>query len=274
MVASQVHLVRHGEVFNPDGILYGRLPGFGLSKLGVRMAQAAADDLVARDRAVTALLASPLQRTQESAAPIAKAFGLTVQTEGRIIEPSNHFEGMVMRRAVKRPQNWPYLANPWRPSWGEPYNSIAARMRAAIAEAFALVDEGDVVLVSHQLHIWISHLSLAGERLAHNPSKRRCALSSITTFTMDELVDIAEAAEAAEDPTDRVTEANEDPADREIEAAEDPADREIEADEDRADRVTVLSSQATVSSGATVRELSYTEPAGALDEEAKDVGAV
>jgi broad specificity phosphatase PhoE len=182
VVASQVHLVRHGEVHNPSGILYGRLPGFRLSELGIRMATAAADDLVARDRRVTALAASPLQRTQESAAPIAAAFNLVVRTDARLIEPSNHFEGTVMSTALRNPINWPWLINPIRPSWGEAYRSIATRMREAVDAAFDSVDDGDAVLVSHQLPIWTLHLALAGERFMHDPRKRRCALSSITTF--------------------------------------------------------------------------------------------
>lgn len=187
MVASQVHLVRHGEVFNPDGILYGRLSGFGLSKLGHRMAQLAADDLVARDRTIAALASSPLQRARESMAPIAAAFGLEPMIDERIIEPTNHFEGTVMSRSVRLPTSWPWLVNPWRPSWGEAYTSIAARMRAAVNEAFDAVEGdadagGDVVLLSHQLPIWTLHLSVAGERYLHDPRKRRCMLSSITTF--------------------------------------------------------------------------------------------
>ncbi|WP_313543082.1 histidine phosphatase family protein [Leifsonia aquatica] len=182
MVASQVHLVRHGEVFNPDGILYGRLPGFGLSNLGHRMAQAAADEIISRGRPVASVRVSPLQRTRESAAPVLAAVGLEPVIDDRIIEPTNHFEGTVMRRALKKPQNWPFLINPVRPSWGEAYTSIEKRMRAAIDDAFESVDEGDVILVSHQLPIWISHLSVAGERFWHDPRSRRCALSSITTF--------------------------------------------------------------------------------------------
>lgn len=169
-------------MFNPDGILYGRLPGFGLSKLGHRMAQAAADEIISRGRPVASVRVSPLQRTRESAAPVLAAVGLEPMIDDRIIEPTNHFEGTVMRRALKKPQNWPFLINPVRPSWGEAYTSIEKRMRAAIDDAFESVDEGDVVLVSHQLPIWISHLSVAGERFWHDPRSRRCALSSITTF--------------------------------------------------------------------------------------------
>ncbi|MDN4613666.1 histidine phosphatase family protein [Leifsonia sp. F6_8S_P_1B] len=197
MVASQVHLVRHGEVFNPDGILYGRLPGFGLSKLGHRMAQSAADELRDRGRPVTALRVSPLQRTRESARPVAAAFDLEPVVDDRIIEPTNRFEGTVMRRALKRPANWPFLVNPARPSWGEAYTSIESRMLAAIDEAFDSVPDGDVVLVSHQLPIWVSHLSVAGERFWHDPRNRRCALSSITSFERS----AGDATEATEAPS-------------------------------------------------------------------------
>lgn len=170
---------------NPDGVLYGRLPHFGLSELGHRMARTAADDLLDRRRAITALYASPLQRAQESAQPISQAFELPILVEDRIIEPTNEFEGGRMtgkNSALKNPANWALMRNPLRPSWGEAYTSIAARMYAAIESAWRATDEGDVVLVSHQLPIWTAHRSLAGEKLFHDPRKRRCALSSITTF--------------------------------------------------------------------------------------------
>ena len=179
--------MRHGEVFNPERVLYGRLPGFRLSDLGQRMAEAAAADLVERGRPVARLIASPLQRTQESAAPIMAAFGLPIDVDERIIEPENRFEGKRMRGpggALRDPRNWPSLLNPARPSWGEPFRSISTRMLAAIDDAFHSVDDGDVVLVSHQLPIWMVHRSLAQERLAHDPRKRRCDLSSITTLAL------------------------------------------------------------------------------------------
>ncbi|WP_202565825.1 histidine phosphatase family protein [Agreia sp. COWG] len=185
MVASQIHLVRHGEVFNPQRVLYGRLPNFGLSDLGHEMARAAAAQLVERRRAVSALYASPLQRTQESAQPVSEAFELPIVTDPRIIEPTNRFEGMSMRgrqSALKNPRTWPWLRNPTVPSWGEPYASIRTRMLAAMNDAYNSVDSGDVVLVSHQLPIWTTHLAIAGRPLFHDPRKRRCELSSVTSF--------------------------------------------------------------------------------------------
>ncbi|KRE29963.1 histidine phosphatase family protein [Agromyces sp. Soil535] len=185
MPAEQIHLVRHGEVFNPQGVLYGRLPGYGLSDLGRRMARAAADDLVSRKREIGALVSSPLQRTQQSAEPIAAAFGLEASLDDRVIEPENHFEGKRMRGrdgALRDVRNWTYLVNPWEPSWGEPFRSIVTRMLHAMDDAWNSTDAGDAVIVSHQLPIWTVHRRLAGRSLAHDPRRRRCALSSITTF--------------------------------------------------------------------------------------------
>lgn len=185
MPASQIHLVRHGEVFNPDHVLYGRIPGFGLSELGRRMAQAAADDLIARDRPIARLYTSPLQRARESGEPIASGLGLDPLIEERIIEPTNAFEGRRMSGpggALRDPRMWRFFYNPWRPSWGESFTSLSTRMVAAMTDAHASVESGDVVMVSHQSPIWIAHRTIVGESLPHDPRKRRCALSSITTF--------------------------------------------------------------------------------------------
>lgn len=191
MPARQIHLVRHGEVSNPDGVLYGRIPGFGLSDLGHRMAAAAADDLIARDRAIAFLYTSPLQRARESGRPVAEATGLAPSIEERIIEPTNAFEGRRMSGpggALRDPRMWRFLWNPWLPAWGEHFASIAGRMRAAMTDAHAAAEasgvEGDIVMVSHQLPIWMAHRSIVGEALPHDPRKRRCALSSITSFEL------------------------------------------------------------------------------------------
>jgi len=180
--ADLIHLVRHGEVFNPDHVLYGRIPGFGLSELGAKMAKVSADSKIGRP--ITRLYASPLQRTQESAAPWSADFGLEINTDDRLIEPWNDFEGTAGfgAKVLRNPKFWPKLRNPFKPSWGEPYASIAARMLLAIEDAWNATESGEVVLVSHQLPIWMVHRELAGERLFHDPRRRRCALSSITTL--------------------------------------------------------------------------------------------
>ncbi|WP_281640200.1 histidine phosphatase family protein [Aurantimicrobium minutum] len=189
MVATQLHLVRHGEVYNPNRVLYGRLPEYGLSDAGHQMAALAAADLASRGRTFRQLIASPLQRTQESAAPVSKALNLPVKLDERVIEPTNAFEGKRMRgpeSALKDPANWKYLINPFKPSWGEPYQSIASRMREAMTDAAVSVPDGDVVIVSHQLPIWMVHRDVSGKKLFHDPRSRRCTLSSITTL---ELID-------------------------------------------------------------------------------------
>lgn len=199
MVTRQVHLVRHGEVHNPDGVLYGRLPSFGLSELGREMADAAARNLADRHRPVAKIIASPLQRTRESAAPIAAAFDLPVGTDERLLEPTNRFEGTVMREAIRNPKYWPLMINPYRPTWGEPYKAIAERMRAVIDDAFDTSEDADVVLVSHQLSIWVAHLWVARARFMHDPRQRRCELSSITTLERrdDRLVEVGYVEPAA-----------------------------------------------------------------------------
>ena len=184
MPADLIHLVRHGEVFNPTGVLYGRLPEFHLSELGRRMAKAAADSLAGRP--VARVTASPLTRTVESAQPWLDEFHLALDIDDRLIEPSNTFEGTNVRRALRsNPLLVRRLINPWKPSWGEPYLSIAARMMAAVASAHASVDAGEVVLVSHQLPIWMVARTVQGKPLATDPRHRRCTLSSITTVAWD-----------------------------------------------------------------------------------------
>jgi broad specificity phosphatase PhoE len=179
-----VHLVRHGEVENPRGVLYGRLPGFHLSADGRAMAKAAADFLAGRD--VTLLRSSPLERALETAEPIATQFGLPVEIDDRLIEPWNHFEGMtfgVGDGALRRPAHWRHLWNPFRPSWGEPYHKIAARMHAAMGDAAATASGHEAVLVTHQLPIWVVRRSVQGRRLWHDPRRRECGLASVTSFT-------------------------------------------------------------------------------------------
>jgi len=188
MPADRIHLVRHGEVHNPEGVLYGRLPNFGLSDLGHRMALAAAEEIKSQGRRISALYCSPLQRTRESARPFTKIFGLDPIADERFIEPTNVFEGKVLsaRRLLLQPQRWVHFRNPNRPSWGEPYQQVVDRMTAGVLEAAASVQSGDVVIVSHQLPIWMMHSSVTGRKLPHNPTQRRCSLSSITSFEIVE----------------------------------------------------------------------------------------
>jgi broad specificity phosphatase PhoE len=184
---TTVHLLRHGEVFNPDGILYGRLPGFRLSDDGRQMALDASLALKARD--VTEVVASPLLRAQETAEPIADVFGLAITTDERLIESANHFEGTrfgVGDGALKNPRNWPYLWNPLAPSWGEHYLEVARRMLHSVGDARDRNLGHEVVCVSHQLPIWTLRRYVEGRRLWHRPDRRQCGLASLTSLVYDD----------------------------------------------------------------------------------------
>jgi broad specificity phosphatase PhoE len=180
--ADLIHVVRHGEVHNPDGILYGRLEGFGLSERGAQMANRAATVLATRP--LKRIFSSPLQRAVESAEPLAQRTGLAIEIDERLNEGRNTFEGtkLSLGRILSTPSLWREFRNPWKPSWGEPYREISSRVMDMLDFAYESVDDGEVVLVSHQVAIWVLHRSVAGIPLPHLPTNRRCSLSSVTTF--------------------------------------------------------------------------------------------
>jgi broad specificity phosphatase PhoE len=193
MVATTIHLMRHGEVHNPEGVLYGRLPGYRLSERGRAMADMVADHLAGATtsarRDVVAVIASPLQRAQETAGPIAAAFDVEIGTDERLIEAGNHFEGKtfgVGDGSLRHPEHWPYLRNPVRPSWGEPYKEQVDRMLAAVEDARDLARGHEAVLVSHQLPVWVTRLALEHRHLWHDPRRRQCALASLTSLVFDD----------------------------------------------------------------------------------------
>jgi broad specificity phosphatase PhoE len=203
-VTTIVHLLRHGEVHNPEQILYGRLPGFRLSERGQRQALTVAEAVAGHD--ITYVVASPLERAQETAAPIAGAHRLDVFTDGRLIEAANDFEGQrvsVGDGALRQPRHWSKLRNPFLPSWGEPYLEIAHRMLGAVQRARAAADGHEALCVSHQLPIWTLRRFLEAKPLWHDPRRRQCSLASLTSLVFDgeELVDIVYSEPAgATDP--------------------------------------------------------------------------
>ena len=106
-----IHVMRHGEVDNPDGILYGRLPGYGLTDLGIEMAEAVAEYFVDSGADITHVVASPLLRAQMSAAPTALTYELEIEHDHNLIEAESVFEGVAVN------------ANPWvlaRPEYFAP----------------------------------------------------------------------------------------------------------------------------------------------------------
>ena len=182
-----VHLLRHGEVHNPEGVLYGRIAGYRLSDRGRDQADVVAKALADADLA--AVVASPLQRAQETATPVATAHGLDIRTDDRLIEAGNSFEGQkvgVGDGALRNPRYWWRLRDPFTPSWGEPYQEIADRMLAAAHRARELALGREAVCVSHQLPIWTLRRFLTGRHLWHDPRRRQCALASLTSLVFDD----------------------------------------------------------------------------------------
>jgi broad specificity phosphatase PhoE len=186
-MSSTVHVVRHGEVHNPDKILYGRQPGWRLSERGQEMAQTIGEWSKTLD--LGALHVSPLQRAQETAAPIAAAHNIAITTDERLIEAANVFEGKpfaVGDGVLRHPAAWKHLWNPWKPSWGEPYEEQISRMLAAIFAANKAANGKDAICVSHQLPIWILRSAIENRRLLHDPRKRECSLASVTSVHFDD----------------------------------------------------------------------------------------
>ncbi|MBV9593783.1 MAG: histidine phosphatase family protein [Actinobacteria bacterium] len=196
---SVVHFLRHGEVYNPERVLYGRLPGFRLSDRGVEQAELAAKFLADRD--VVAIVSSPLERARQTAAPLAAALNLDVGLDDRLIEAENVFEGRQVaggKGLAREFAKWRHLYNPLRPSWGEPYAQIASRMTGALQAAAVLAGEHEAVCVSHQLPIVSLRRSVEGQRLFHDPRRRECGLGSVTSFTiLDSIVVAVDYAEPA-----------------------------------------------------------------------------
>jgi broad specificity phosphatase PhoE len=184
---TTVHMLRHGEVHNPDQVLYGRLPGFKLSADGEQMAVDAAEAVRGRD--VTEVVASPLLRAQQTAAPIAAVFDLAITTDDRLIESENVFEGQrvgVGDGVLQSPSSWRYLYNPIKPSWGEAYIAVARRMLHAAEETRDRNLGHEAVCVSHQLPIWTLRRYVEGRTLWHHPARRQCGLASLTSLTWED----------------------------------------------------------------------------------------
>jgi broad specificity phosphatase PhoE len=186
-MSTTVHVARHGEVENPNKILYGRQPGWRLSNRGQQMAETLGE--WSKPLNIGALHVSPLQRAQETAAPIARAHGLEITTDERLIEAGNVFEGKSFELGsgvLKHPASWRHLYNPWKPSWGEPYEEQINRMLAAVFAAHKAADGKDAIIVSHQLPIWILRSAIEGRSLLHDPRKRICTLASVTSIHFDD----------------------------------------------------------------------------------------
>lgn len=192
-----VHFVRHGEVFNPSKVIYGRLPGYSLSELGHRQAKAVAEVLSARE--ISAIVSSPLERARETAAPLSEAMNLPIENNENLIEWEGNFDGFAEGDPRLKPSVGLVLKtwNPVTPSWGESYRSVVTRMSVAMDTARQRISGGgEVVCFSHELPICTLRRSLRNESLWRRQNERNVAHTSITsiTFAAERVIDVAYSA--------------------------------------------------------------------------------
>jgi len=166
---ARLHLVRHGEVDNPNDVVYADLPGFVLSELGHRQAAAAAAYLATTG--VGAVVSSPLERALQTAQPIAEATQVAVTTDGRLTEwgLSGRWAGVAWDDL---PTAYPgeveaYLVSPHDLSFSpESLDALAKRMAAVVADLGREHPGATVVVVSHMDPVQALRLHLLGRPLS------------------------------------------------------------------------------------------------------------
>lgn len=185
-MTTTLHLVRHGEVENPKGIIYGRLPGYNLSERGKKQAEAAAERLATA--AMAGVWASPLERAQETAHVIAAPHGLEVAIDERLIESDSTLEGATRSLVglFTSPRHWWQLRNPLRPSWGESFGQIRTRMLAAVEDVLARCEGREAVVVSHQTPVLVTRLALGRRRLPPWLALAPCETGSVSSLVLDD----------------------------------------------------------------------------------------
>lgn len=82
--AAKVVGLRHGEVHNPDWVIYAGLDGFGLSALGIQQARSAAEEFCGRG--FEAIYCSPLERAVQTATIVGQALALDPVSDARLTE--------------------------------------------------------------------------------------------------------------------------------------------------------------------------------------------
>lgn len=184
-MAIHVHLVRHGEVHNPDHLVYADLPGFGLSDLGRVQARETARYLGSSP--IVAVWSSPLQRALETATPIAARAGVSITVDDRLTEWAllREWAGLGWDELgdIRPGEVEAYLEHPLESGIGsESLSELARRMSEAVRDINTRHRDGDVVIVSHQDPVQAGRLALTGRDLSTLHTNKPTH-GSVTTLT-------------------------------------------------------------------------------------------
>jgi probable phosphoglycerate mutase len=182
-----VLLVRHGQTPTTGKVLPGRAPGLHLADKGREQAERVAERIASLQtdkRRVAAIYASPLERTRETAAPIAKALDLRVrQAKGLLECEFGEWTGAELKKLYKLPEWRTVQRNPsgFRFPGGESFTEMQGRITSAIQKMCADHPGETVVAVSHAdpikaavAHAMGTHLDLF-QRIVVSP----CSVSAI-----------------------------------------------------------------------------------------------
>jgi probable phosphoglycerate mutase len=164
---TTVLLVRHGQTATTGTVLPGRAKGLRLAEVGRQQAQSVADRVRAM-KSIDAVYASPLERTRETAAPIAKARGLKVTSERGLLECDfGEWTGRELKALMKLPE-WSTVQrypSGFRFPGGESFSEMQARITGTVAELCARHRGGTIVCVSHADPIKAAVASALGTHL-------------------------------------------------------------------------------------------------------------
>lgn len=160
--------IRHARVWNPEGLVYARLPGFHLSEEGRADAEALSADLARAP--VRAVYASPLDRARETGAILAQPHGMPVQVDERLTEWSFwvRWQGMPWSRIRERDPELleAYAGDPSSVTHGEWLEEAGARILRWAQDAEAAHPDGLVLGVTHEAPLLAALLLGQGRDLA------------------------------------------------------------------------------------------------------------
>jgi probable phosphomutase (TIGR03848 family) len=145
-------LVRHGSTPTTGKILPGRAAGLHLSDKGRSQARVVAERIAAMEKPPTAVYASPLERTRETAAPIATALRLRVRTAHDLIEADVGAWTEQSLSKLYKSKEWPTVQR-WPAGFrfpgGESFGEMSVRSMDAVLGLVAEHPGETIVAVSH-----------------------------------------------------------------------------------------------------------------------------